>query len=122
MTSTRMKIINAFFLVLVATAGLMAGLALLDATMDPNGDGWAPPPEPAPYVVHERPVTSVEMVVGLAGLLVEAEARADRMEKERDDLMEGAREIIRALITEIERLGGQHPTPAIRPPDVDLEA
>lgn len=112
-----MKFANfCLFLVL----GCVAGLAVLELTGRASPlDDILPRPEPAPYVVHERPVTTVEMVVGLAGMLVEAEARADRLERERDALRAEATEIIRTLVEEIERLGGPHP-PGPPRPEIDV--
>lgn len=112
-----MKFVNFALLMVV---GICLGLATMEAVNVWDGKGrplpaW-PSPEPTPYVVVDRPVTSVELVVGLADLLVKERARANRIEEERDALMEGARKIINALLEEIERLGGQHPTPALPPP------
>lgn len=69
----------------------------------------APPP---PYVVHERPVTSLEMVVGLADLVADlhTEAKATRSELYRTK--QEARRIIQAMVQEINRLRATpRPTP-----------
>lgn len=117
-----MKFVNYCLLLAVCVC---LGLATMEAVNVWNEKGrplppW-PIPEPAPYVVVDRPVTSVELVVGLADLLVKERARADRLEEERDAVMANAEEIIKALISEINRLGPPQPTPAV-PPRPDLEA
>lgn len=91
--------------VLLSTAAV---LILNNAVVCPRPD-----PYPEPYVVHERPVTTVEMVVGLSEMLVKERARADRLEAERDNIRAEAELIIRNLSFELNFLRGFQPTPAI---------
>ncbi len=97
-------------------AGTLIGLAIQRSSSEVHE--LAPPP-PAPYVIHERPVSKLETVIGLADIAADLYRDAEEANEEVANIHRQAARTIQRLLMENHRLRQQAKpiTPVKDPPD-----